>query len=152
MSFRNGIKLIPVHYYDLVNSSDSDSGSATYIEEPYVVQNEQTQTQTQAQLAQTQVQVQVQEAFTGFGMDQYLKQLEKALVASATAQVKAVLFSNPSNPLGRVATEQEIVQVIEFCKKHQLHLVVDEVYALSVYNHENAKYVVIVVKNCKTNY
>ncbi|KAK3083172.1 hypothetical protein FSP39_015704 [Pinctada imbricata] len=47
--------------------------------------------------------------------------------------VRGVVISNPDNPTGRVYTKAEIMDVLEMCAKHQLHVVMDEIYALSVF-------------------
>ncbi|KAK5994746.1 1-aminocyclopropane-1-carboxylate synthase 1-like protein [Cladobotryum mycophilum] len=61
--------------------------------------------------------------------------LEEALVASRCAGVKirALLIVNPNNPLGRCYPRKTLVQLMKFCQKHQIHLISDEVYALSVF-------------------
>lgn len=70
----------------------------------------------------------------GFG--DYMKGLEqkKRELDEQNKKIKALLFSNPTNPIGRVATKQELKQLIEWCKENQIHLISDEVYALSVHN------------------
>lgn len=44
---------------------------------------------------------------------------------------KALLLTNPHNPLGRIATRDELTAVLKWCVKKGLHLVSDEIYALS---------------------
>ncbi|ABS59932.1 MAG: pyridoxal phosphate-dependent aminotransferase [Fervidobacterium sp.] len=43
-------------------------------------------------------------------------------------KTKAILFSNPSNPTGTVYTYEEMKQIVEFAKKHNLVIISDEVY------------------------
>lgn len=50
--------------------------------------------------------------------------LEKAV----TPSTKVFLFCNPQNPLGRVFTEAEVIRLAEFCDKHELVLVSDEIH------------------------
>ncbi|RSL88887.1 hypothetical protein CEP51_001499 [Fusarium floridanum] len=60
---------------------------------------------------------------------------EKAL-ANAQAQgirVKALLLCNPHNPLGRCYPREVIEAYMKFCQKHHVHLISDEIYALSVW-------------------
>ncbi|RSL63268.1 hypothetical protein CEP54_005267 [Fusarium duplospermum] len=60
---------------------------------------------------------------------------EKAL-ADAKSQgirVKALLLCNPHNPLGRCYPREVIEAYMKFCQKHSLHLISDEIYALSVW-------------------
>jgi aspartate/methionine/tyrosine aminotransferase len=58
--------------------------------------------------------------------------LDRAL-ATARRPVRALLFTSPDNPLGRVYSAAEIDEVAAWCEHHRLHLVVDEIYALSVF-------------------
>ncbi|EIT81926.1 1-aminocyclopropane-1-carboxylate [Aspergillus oryzae 100-8] len=60
---------------------------------------------------------------------------EKAL-ADAQRQgirVKAVLLCNPQNPLGRCYTREVLEAYMRFCQKQNLHLIADEIYALSTW-------------------
>lgn len=43
-------------------------------------------------------------------------------------KTKAILFSNPSNPTGTVYTYEEMKQIVDFAKKHNLVIISDEVY------------------------
>ncbi|MFO0564071.1 MAG: aminotransferase class I/II-fold pyridoxal phosphate-dependent enzyme [Polyangiaceae bacterium] len=69
-------------------------------------------------------------AETGFRLGP--EELEGAL-SSARAPVRALLFTSPDNPTGRVYSAAEVSAVIEWCARKNLHLVLDEVYALSVF-------------------
>ena len=51
----------------------------------------------------------------------------------ADRDVKALLFTNPDNPLGRVATREEIERIVAWAVSKGLHVVFDEIYALSVF-------------------
>lgn len=46
-------------------------------------------------------------------------------------KVKAVIISNPSNPIGRFYSRCTLTKLAQFCGRHNLHLVSDEIYALS---------------------
>lgn len=46
---------------------------------------------------------------------------------------KAVLLSNPCNPLGTLYASEELLLVVQWCKDNNLHLIMDEIYALSVF-------------------
>ncbi|KAF2164625.1 hypothetical protein M409DRAFT_25022 [Zasmidium cellare ATCC 36951] len=50
--------------------------------------------------------------------------------------VRALLLCNPHNPLGRCYPKETIVALMRFCAMYGLHLVADEVYAVSVYEEE----------------
>lgn len=58
--------------------------------------------------------------------------LDRAL-AGAGRPVKALLYTNPDNPLGTVAGRAEMELVLGWAEARGLHLVVDEIYALSVF-------------------
>ncbi|XP_021355984.1 probable inactive 1-aminocyclopropane-1-carboxylate synthase-like protein 2 [Mizuhopecten yessoensis] len=45
--------------------------------------------------------------------------------------VRGVIITNPHNPTGKVYTKQELAEVMEFCKREDLHIICDEIYALS---------------------
>ncbi len=51
----------------------------------------------------------------------------------AAYPVTAMLFTTPNNPLGRVYSRAEILEVAEWAARRDIHLVVDEIYALSVF-------------------
>lgn len=53
-----------------------------------------------------------------------VEEFEKAL----TSKTKAIIFSNPSNPTGAVYTKEELKQIVDFAKKHDLYIISDEVY------------------------
>ncbi|TRY87234.1 hypothetical protein DNTS_031748 [Danionella cerebrum] len=50
--------------------------------------------------------------------------------------VKALILLNPHNPLGEVYSSEEMTSFLQFAKSHQLHVVVDEIYMLSVFSEE----------------
>ena len=51
-----------------------------------------------------------------------------AMEAAVTPQTKIFLLSNPQNPLGRVFTQAEILKLAEFCERHDMILVSDEIH------------------------
>lgn len=53
-----------------------------------------------------------------------------------TPQTKALLISNPCNPSGKLFTKEEMLQIGDFCKKHNLFLISDEVYREFCYTDE----------------
>jgi len=59
-------------------------------------------------------------------------ELEAALQA-ATVPVRALLFTSPNNPLGVVYSPAELAAILAWARSHELHVVMDEVYALSVH-------------------
>ncbi|KAH7087446.1 pyridoxal phosphate-dependent transferase [Paraphoma chrysanthemicola] len=48
-------------------------------------------------------------------------------------RVRAVLIVNPHNPLGRCYPKRTLIALLHFCAKHNIHLISDEIYALSVF-------------------
>jgi aspartate/methionine/tyrosine aminotransferase len=53
--------------------------------------------------------------------------------ATAGRPVKALLFTSPDNPLGTAPSPEEIEQVLAWATERDLHIVFDEIYALSVF-------------------
>ena len=60
------------------------------------------------------------------------ERLDRA-IADAGRPVKALLFTTPNNPLGTVYTADEISDVLVWAESRGLHVVFDEIYALSVF-------------------
>jgi len=52
----------------------------------------------------------------------------QAVAAALTEKTRLLLYTSPSNPLGWVATRQEQQALLDFCRKHGLWLLADEVY------------------------
>jgi aspartate/methionine/tyrosine aminotransferase len=57
----------------------------------------------------------------------------EAAYRTSTRPVRALLYTHPSNPLGRVAPRDELEAVLSWAESHELHVVFDEIYALSVF-------------------
>lgn len=53
-----------------------------------------------------------------------IKEFEKLI----TSKTKAILICNPGNPTGYLYSKEEILQLAEMVKKHNLFLIADEVY------------------------
>ena len=51
-----------------------------------------------------------------------------ALEAAVTPETRIFLFCNPQNPLGRVFTAEEVLRLAEFCERHDLIMVSDEIH------------------------
>lgn len=78
--------------------------------------------------------------FTAFqGVDQFspacVDKYEAQLQASERegVKIKALLLCHPHNPLGQSYPRSTLIALMEFCNRHSIHLLVDEIYALSVY-------------------
>ncbi len=52
----------------------------------------------------------------------------EALTAALTPRTRLLVYTSPSNPLGWVASEDEQERLLEFARRHNLWLLVDEVY------------------------
>lgn len=59
-----------------------------------------------------------------------IKECEKRI----TKKTKAILFSNPSNPTGKVFDKKEILELSKFAKKHDIIIISDETYDFLTYN------------------
>ncbi|ETS83168.1 hypothetical protein PFICI_05044 [Pestalotiopsis fici W106-1] len=61
--------------------------------------------------------------------------LEAALSKSKTRgiNIRALLISQPHNPLGRCYPPETLKAFLGFCSRHQIHLISDEIYAKSVF-------------------
>lgn len=62
--------------------------------------------------------------------------LEEAFIKAEEEgiHIKALLLSNPNNPLGIIYTEEELESYITFCSQYNIHLICDEIYMMSVYD------------------
>uniref|UniRef100_A0A8C5QR80 Aminotransferase class I/classII large domain-containing protein n=1 Tax=Leptobrachium leishanense TaxID=445787 RepID=A0A8C5QR80_9ANUR len=65
-----------------------------------------------------------------------VQKLETTLQAAREqgSSVKALILINPHNPLGDVYSASEMLEFLEFAKRHSLHVIVDEIYMLSVFD------------------
>ena len=52
-----------------------------------------------------------------------------ALEAAVTTSTRMLMWCNPQNPVGRVFTEKELIDVASFCDRHDLVLCSDEIHA-----------------------
>jgi len=69
----------------------------------------------------------------GFRLDVDL--LEQAFVTSPV-EIRALLLTNPSNPTGQVLSVDEIEKCVAWARAKNLHIIINEVYALSVFGDE----------------
>ncbi|KAF2724791.1 PLP-dependent transferase [Polychaeton citri CBS 116435] len=95
----------------------------------------------QAFPADFSIRADVQCVFASFkDVDQFSKEgcvagYEKALQQAEAngTKIRALMLCNPHNPLGKCYTKEAIIELMKFCSKHKLHMLSDEIYALSVY-------------------
>ncbi|XP_055991312.1 1-aminocyclopropane-1-carboxylate synthase-like protein 1 [Sorex fumeus] len=69
-----------------------------------------------------------------------VEKLERALLGAQAegVRVRGLILIHPQNPLGDVYTPEELCEFLEFAKRHALHVMVDEVYMLSVFQQARA--------------
>uniref|UniRef100_A0A8H7N2C6 Aminotransferase class I/classII large domain-containing protein n=1 Tax=Bionectria ochroleuca TaxID=29856 RepID=A0A8H7N2C6_BIOOC len=53
--------------------------------------------------------------------------------------IAGVLLCNPHNPLGRCYPKDTLIRLMAFCQKYQLHLISDEVYAMSTWTNNGSQ-------------
>ena len=58
----------------------------------------------------------------------------EALEAAVTPRTRLLVYASPSNPLGWVASPEEQQHLLDFCRRHHLWLLADEVYERIYYN------------------
>lgn len=64
-----------------------------------------------------------------------LEELERAYAeASAKCDIRVLVVINPANPTGAVLSRENICEVIQFAKKHNLLLIADEVYQHNIWS------------------
>lgn len=75
--------------------------------------------------------------FSALGVEKY----EKALIAAERegTRIRAILLCHPHNPLGQCYPPQTLIKFMQLCSKYEIHLICDEIYALSVYEIPDAK-------------
>lgn len=56
------------------------------------------------------------------------------LEAAVTKKTKALMMNSPSNPTGMVYTAEELKAIGQFCLKHNLFVITDEIYEKLVYD------------------
>jgi aspartate/methionine/tyrosine aminotransferase len=86
--------------------------------------------------ARANVNVVVAQAPTYQHYDNYLLPSLQAAYDFSTekSRIKAVLICNPHNPLSICYPKKALVECMEFCQERGLHLISDEIYALTSLN------------------
>lgn len=75
-----------------------------------------------------------------------ISEFEKRL----TPRTKAVMLSNPCNPSGKLFSKEEMLSIGEFCRKHNLFLISDEVYREFCYT-EQEHFCALNIPGCEEN-
>jgi 1-aminocyclopropane-1-carboxylate synthase len=83
----------------------------------------------------------VKPVYVSFGdTDQFsiaaVEKYEKAILKAREdgTHIRAMMLCNPHNPLGQCYPHETIIAIMKLCNKYQIHLISDEIYALSVYD------------------
>lgn len=58
------------------------------------------------------------------------------LEASLTPKTKAIIVNSPNNPTGTVYSREELESIADFCKKHDIFIISDEIYEPLIYGEE----------------
>ncbi|WP_428817603.1 pyridoxal phosphate-dependent aminotransferase [Clostridium butyricum] len=61
-----------------------------------------------------------------------IEDLEKAV----SDKTKALLINSPNNPTGTIYNREELIEIVEFAKKHDLLIISDEIYEKLIYDGE----------------
>lgn len=113
--------------FDLLGSALCDPGDAVLIVAPcYFAFDRDFSLRTQARLYYVDTHP------TGFVLTEALLEEAYARATEEGSVPKLVVFTNPSNPVGTVYSSEELGTLLHFAKKHDLHILSDEVYSLSV--------------------
>ena len=64
-----------------------------------------------------------------------------AMEAAVTKKTRIFLLSNPQNPLGRVFTRGELIELAEFCRRHDMILVSDEIHCDLIFDEQATPHV-----------
>lgn len=69
-----------------------------------------------------------------------------AMEAAIQPSTRLFILCSPHNPVGRVFTKQELTQLADFCERHDLILISDEIHCDLVFD-ENAQHIVTATLN-----
>ena len=83
---------------------------------------------------------------TGFALPP-ISDFEKLI----TSKTKAILICNPGNPTGYLYSQEEIQQLADLVKKHDLFLIADEVYREFIYDETEKHYSVMNIPGIEEN-
>ncbi|NLW65359.1 MAG: pyridoxal phosphate-dependent aminotransferase [Clostridiales bacterium] len=68
------------------------------------------------------------------GEKQHFKISPEQLDSVIGRRTKALILNNPSNPTGMLYTREELEQIAEICRKHDIYVISDEIYYKLVYD------------------
>lgn len=70
------------------------------------------------------------------GEQQHFKISPEQLDSVIGKKTKALMLNNPSNPTGMLYSREELEQIAEICKKHDIYVISDEIYYSLVYDNK----------------
>ena len=75
----------------------------------------------------------LEDCFSASGSQALIAAFDETLAAAHQrgVTIRSVLLTNPSNPLGRYYSRTTLIEIARFCGRNNLHLICDEIYALS---------------------
>lgn len=73
----------------------------------------------------------------------------KDLEDRITKKTKLIIINSPANPTGSVMSKEEIFEVAEIAKKHNLYLLTDEVYSRLIFDAEKGFFSPATLDKCK---
>lgn len=77
----------------------------------------------------------------GLTMEKIINAYESAIIVDNV--VRGIFLISPNNPLGDIYSPGLLMDIMSFCSENSLHLVVDEVYAMSVFSEEEKFYSIL---------
>ena len=75
--------------------------------------------------------------------DQFCLPPIESIEAKITSRTKAILICNPSNPTGYLYSKEEIEKLGDLAIKHNIFLIIDEVYREFIHDDETEHYSVL---------
>ncbi|CAF2963934.1 unnamed protein product [Rotaria sp. Silwood2] len=69
-----------------------------------------------------------------FSVEIYKRGYEEAI--NQGLQPRGIIILNPNNPIGDIYDEQTIHPILEFAAQKKLHVIIDEIYALSIFENQ----------------
>ena len=82
---------------------------------------------------QSRIGVRIAPAHTTIDDDFRLTEPVLDRAASTTDEVRALLLTNPANPLGRCLTEAEIATAVGWARRRRIPIIANEIYGLSIH-------------------
>jgi aspartate/methionine/tyrosine aminotransferase len=75
--------------------------------------------------------------FSPEAVSKYEKTLNEA--QEKGIRVRALMLCHPHNPLGQCYPRETLIAIMQLCQKYEIHLLADEIYAMSVYSIPDAE-------------